>query len=58
MSFQEINSFIAPMGLIIAGVAMKLSKNNEMFGKFKKYWLFFVIGGVILLLTRIYYKIT
>ncbi len=53
MSFQEINSFIAPIGLIIAGVFMKLSKNNEMFGKFKKYSLFFVIGGLILLLTRI-----
>lgn len=54
MSFQEINSFIAPIGLIIAGVVIKLSKNNEMFGKFKKYWLFFVVGGVILLLTRIF----
>ncbi|MEY4963896.1 MAG: hypothetical protein RLZZ323_1215 [Bacteroidota bacterium] len=53
MSFQEINSFIAPIGLIIAGVLMNLSKNNEMFGKFKKFSLFFVIGGMILLLTRI-----
>jgi hypothetical protein len=53
MSFQEINSFIAPIGLIIAGVVMKVSKNNVMFGKFKKYWWFFVIGGLILLLTRI-----
>lgn len=54
MSFQEINSFIAPLGLIIAGVIVKLSENNEAYGKFKKYWLFFVIGGVILFLFRLY----
>jgi hypothetical protein len=38
MNFQEFNSYLAPIGLILAGVVMKLSKNNVMFGKFKKYW--------------------
>ena len=54
MSFQEINSFIAPIGLIIAGVLVKLSKNNKAYGKFKKYWLFFVIGGTLIFGFRLY----
>ena len=49
MDFQQINSFLAPIGLIIAGVFMKLSKNNETFGFIKKYWLWFIILGALLL---------
>jgi hypothetical protein len=45
MSFDEINSFLAPLGLIIAGVIMKLSNNQLMFGKAKKYWLYFILMG-------------
>lgn len=54
MSFEEINSFIAPLGLIIAGLTMRLSNNQVMFGKVKKYWLFFIIMGVFLLSMRGY----
>jgi hypothetical protein len=54
MDFQQINSFIAPVGLIIAGVIMRLSKNNETFGFLKKYWLWFIILGAFLLLFRLY----
>lgn len=54
MSFQEINSFIAPLGLIIAGLIMRLSSNQVMFGKVKKYWLFFIFMGVFLLSIRVY----
>lgn len=36
MDFQLINSFLAPIGLIVAGVIIKISKNNETFGVFKK----------------------
>ena len=54
MSFQEINSFIAPLGLIIAGLIMRLSSNQVMFGKVKRYWLFFIFMGVFLLSTRVY----
>jgi hypothetical protein len=52
MDFQQINSFIAPIGLIIAGIIMRLSKNNETFGFIKKYWLWFIILGTFLLLFR------
>ncbi|WP_291285699.1 hypothetical protein [Flavobacterium sp.] len=54
MNFQQINSFIAPLGLIIAGLIMRLSTNQVMFGKVKKYWLSFIITGSFLLLTRVY----
>jgi hypothetical protein len=54
MNFEEINSFIAPLGLIIAGVIMRLSKNQVMFGSVKKYWLLFIFMGVFLLSIRVY----
>jgi hypothetical protein len=54
MSFDEINSFLAPLGLIIAGVIMRLSNNQVMFGNAKKYWLYFILSGVFLLSTRVY----
>jgi hypothetical protein len=54
MNFEEINSFIAPLGLIIAGLIMRLSNNQIMFGNVKKYWLFFVLMGVFLFSIRVY----
>jgi hypothetical protein len=54
MNFEEINSFIAPLGLIIAGVIMRLSNNQVMFGRVKKYWLSFIFIGVFLLSIRVY----
>lgn len=57
MDFQQINSFLAPLGLIIAGIVMKLSKSNQTFGSIKKYWLAFIILGGILLLYRFYKNI-
>lgn len=54
MDFQLINSFLAPIGLIVAGVIIKISKNNETFGVFKKYWLGFILLGMLLLIFRLY----
>ncbi len=54
MDLHQIKSFIAPIGLILVGVMMKLSKNQEVFGAFKKYWFLFVIGGVLLLLAKLF----
>ena len=54
MNFQEINNFLGPAGLIVAGIIMRVSNNKEIFGPFKKYWLFFVIGGFILIAFKLY----
>ncbi len=54
MNFQDINTFLAPIGLIVAGIVIKLSKNKEIFGHFKKYWFLLVIIGVILFFIRLF----
>lgn len=54
MSFQDITRFLVPIGLIVAGFIIKLSKNKEMFGSFKKYWFLLVIIGVLLFLLRLF----
>ncbi len=47
MNFQEFNSYLAPVGLILAGIIIKLSNNNELFGSFKKMVCFFNIRFTI-----------
>lgn len=54
MDFYQIRNFLTPIGLILAGVIMKLSKNKETFGVFKKYWFLFIIGGVLLFLSKLF----
>jgi hypothetical protein len=54
MNFQEINSYIAPVGLIVAGLVVRLSKNKETFGVFKNYWYLLIIIGLLLLTFRLY----
>jgi|GEM_PF-5629088 len=51
MSFQEFNSFLAPIGLIIAGIILKFSNNIELFGSLKKRWYVFLALGLLLLLV-------
>lgn len=53
MDFQQIISFVAPIGLIISGVYIKTSNKEEIY-KFKRYWLFFVIGGAFMFLYRFF----
>jgi zinc transporter ZupT len=53
MDFQQISSFVAPIGLVIAGVYIKTSNKEEIY-KFKKYWLFFVIGGAFMFSYRLF----
>jgi len=45
MEFQEFSRWFAPLGFIIAGVVIKVSKKDGQLHAFKKYWLFFIIGG-------------
>lgn len=54
MSFIEISSFIAPVGLIIAGIVMKVSNNKEKFSYVQKYWFLYILIGFLLLFNRLY----
>jgi hypothetical protein len=54
MSFLDISSFIAPIGLILAGIIMKVSKNKERFSYVQKYWFFYILIGLFLLFNRLY----
>ncbi len=54
MAFQEINNYLAPIGLIIIGLVIKFSKNKEIFGVFKNFWFFLVILGVLLLFLKLF----
>jgi len=42
MNFLEISSFVAPLGLIIAGIIMKTSSNKEKFSYVQKYWFIYI----------------
>jgi hypothetical protein len=54
MNFLEISSFIAPLGLIIAGIIMKTSSNKEKFSYVQKYWFIYILTGFVLLINRLY----
>ncbi|RKS26248.1 hypothetical protein CLV94_1305 [Flavobacterium endophyticum] len=53
MNFREIIGFLVPIGLIIAGIFIKLSKREEL-ASFKKKWVTFIILGILLFLLRLY----
>lgn len=53
MEIKQILSLVAPIGLIVAGVIIKISKSKERFGIFKNFSYFFIILGTLLLVYRI-----
>ncbi|WP_374173028.1 hypothetical protein [Flavobacterium tructae] len=53
MNFNTLISLIAPSGIIVAGVLIKLSRDKEKFGVFAKYWYLFILVGGMLLMLRI-----
>ena len=53
MDFNTVISLIAPIGMIVAGILIKLSREKEKFGVFANYWYLFILGGGILLILRI-----
>lgn len=53
MDFNTTISLIAPSGMILAGILIKLSREKEKFGLFANYWYLFILGGGIFLLLRI-----
>ncbi len=54
-NFYTISNFFGPIGLIIAGIILKVSKYNQrMFGSFQKYWYVFIILGIINFIFKFY----
>jgi uncharacterized membrane protein len=53
MENNEIIKFIVPIILIMVGVFLKITK-NENYLSGKKYWLYLLLGGILLFLMRLY----
>jgi hypothetical protein len=53
MKLSEILRLLSPVIVVIIGVVLKTS-NKEQFLPFRKYWLFFIIGGSLMFLHRMY----
>lgn len=53
METREIIKLLIPVLGIIFGVFIKVTKNESFFAA-KKYWLLFIIGGVVLFLFRLF----
>ena len=53
MNYNVILNFLAPIILIVFGVFLRTTTNtNYIYGKNR--WKFFLIGGIILLLMRLF----
>jgi hypothetical protein len=50
MGFNEL---IAPLGLIFLGIMLKIS-HDEGWKAYKRYWLYLIIVGLLLLAYKIY----
>lgn len=50
---NEFHVLITPALLIVAGLFIKFSGYKKLSEHGKKYWLFFVIGGVLMLILRL-----
>ena len=53
MEFREILRLVTPLIGVLFGLVLRTS-NKEQFTAFKKYWLFFVIAGVLMFVFRLY----
>lgn len=53
MTFREIIGFLVPIGLIVAGILIRLSKKEELVS-FKKKGIVFIVIGIVLFLLRLY----
>ncbi|RKT00161.1 hypothetical protein C8C88_1979 [Flavobacterium sp. 123] len=50
---DNILNFLVPVVLIVWGIFLKISK-NENYLSLKRYWLFFLLGGIFLFFARLY----
>jgi hypothetical protein len=53
MENNEMFKFLVPIILIIFGIFLKITK-SENYLSVKKYWLYLLLGGIILFLMRLY----
>ena len=53
MNFQLFISFLVPVLMISWGLVIKFL-DNDAWSSYKKYWLYVVIVGVLLLVSRFY----
>jgi len=53
MESDQILSFLVPIILISWGIFLKITKNGN-YLSIRKYWLLFLLGGIFLLLARLY----
>jgi hypothetical protein len=52
MNTNTFLGFLAPLSLIFMGIMAKFS-HNDGWSSLKKYWLYFVIGGLLFLILKI-----
>jgi hypothetical protein len=52
MDINVLLGFLTPLILLFIGIMLKFS-HNDGWNTYKKYWLYFVIGGLLLLILRI-----
>jgi hypothetical protein len=53
MEFRDLIRLLIPIIGIVFGLILRTS-NKEQFASVKKYWLFFVVAGVLLFAFRLY----
>lgn len=53
MECKEILKLLLPLVSIVMGFVIKNS-NNQNYTSVKKYWLFFVVAGVLMFVFRLY----
>ncbi len=52
MDINTFFGFLAPLILLFFGIMLKFSYNDG-WSTYKKYWLYFIIGGLLLLILKI-----
>jgi hypothetical protein len=52
MNINTLLGFLTPLILLFIGVMLKFS-HNDGWSTYKKYWLYFIIGGLLLLILKI-----
>jgi hypothetical protein len=52
MNINTLLGFLTPLILLFIGAMLKFS-HNDGWSTYKKYWLYFIIGGLLLLILKI-----
>jgi hypothetical protein len=52
MDTKRLLGFLTPILLLFLGIMLKFS-HNDGWSSYKKYWLYFIIGGALLLILKV-----